>query len=229
MRISAIVVAAGSGQRLGHQAPKAFVQLRGHPLLYFVLRSLTQVPDLIETVITLPPGKEEEARRIAASAGLETAVKLTEGGKERQDSVRIALGLTSADSDVVIVHDAARPFAPAALFTQCARSAAENGGAIAAVALADTLKEVAGGIIRATLSRAGLYLAQTPQAFRRDLLRAAHDRAARDAISATDDAGLVERLGASVRIVESSVINLKITTPDDLRVAETLAPALLSD
>jgi 2-C-methyl-D-erythritol 4-phosphate cytidylyltransferase len=156
-------------------------------------------------------------------------VKITPGGAERQDSVRIALGLTSAEAELVIVHDAARPFATPAMFAAALAAAARVGGAIVATPVADTLKRVGHeGEIVATVARANLWQAQTPQAFRRDLLVRAHERAVidrADRIPATDDADLVERLGATVAVVDGSTLNFKITTAADLRLAELVAAA----
>jgi 2-C-methyl-D-erythritol 4-phosphate cytidylyltransferase len=156
-------------------------------------------------------------------------VKITPGGAERQDSVRIALGLTSAEAELVIVHDAARPFATPAMFAAALAAAARVGGAIVATPVADTLKRVGDeSEIVATVARANLWQAQTPQAFRRDLLVRAHEHAVidrADRIPATDDADLVERLGATVAVVDGSTLNFKITTAADLRLAELLAAA----
>ncbi len=223
MRASAIIVAAGSGSRLGSATPKAFIQLGSRSLLYYSLRTIAQIPALFEAVVTVPPGMESAARAEAARAGLKIPVKITPGGVERQDSVRIALALTSAESEWVVIHDAARPFATPAMFDHALRAAAEHGAAITAIAMADTLKRVESGAIVATIPRAALYQAQTPQAFRRDLLKQAHRNALENKIAATDDADLVERTGASVRIVEGSPLNLKITTPADLEIAQALA------
>ncbi len=220
MTASAIIVAAGSGVRLGRPEPKAFVELGAFPLLYYSMRTLRDVADVIEIVVAIPPGHEAQARSAAARAGLRVAVKLVEGGAERQDSVRIALSLVSADSAVVVVHDAARPFAPASLFRACIEAAGRSGAAIAAIPVADTLKEAAGNLIRATRPRDGLYAAQTPQAFRRELLAAAHSNAT--APPATDDAFLLEQLGNPIEIVPGSSLNFKITTPEDLRMAHAL-------
>jgi 2-C-methyl-D-erythritol 4-phosphate cytidylyltransferase len=229
MRASAIIVAAGSGQRLGFEVPKAFVPLGAHPMLYYALRTISSVASIVEAVIAVPPGMESQARDEVTAAGVRIPVKLTPGGAERQDSVRVALALTSAESDLVIVHDAARPFARSELFAACLETAARAGGAIAAVPVADTLKQVEEKTIRATVARAGLWQAQTPQAFRREVLIEAHRHAEREHINATDDADLVEQLAAhgqvlaKVEIVESSAANLKITTPADLAFAELLA------
>jgi 2-C-methyl-D-erythritol 4-phosphate cytidylyltransferase len=169
---------------------------------------------------------ETEARAEARRTGMTIPVKITAGGIERQDSVRIALSLTSAESDLVVIHDAARPFASPALFERCIEAAARCGGAIAAIPVADTLKRVEKNMIEATLPRAGLYQAQTPQAFRRRLLIDAHERARAAGITATDDADLVERLGQRVEIVEAAALNLKITTRSDLQIAEAIAATL---
>lgn len=226
MNASAIIVAAGSGSRLGFGEPKAFVTLGGRPMLRYSLATLARMDALREIVIAAPQGMEERARAEALEAGVSVPVKVTPGGIERQDSVRIALELTSAESDVVVIHDAARPFADAALFERCLEAAWRHGGAIAAIPVADTLKRVDAGTITATVPRAGLFQAQTPQAFRRDLLIAAHRRALEQRISATDDADLVERAGGHVEIVEASAMNLKITTPADLAIAEAMCSKL---
>jgi 2-C-methyl-D-erythritol 4-phosphate cytidylyltransferase len=245
MRASAIVVAAGSGLRLGVGIPKAFVSFGGSTLLGATLRTIGAVPSIGEVVITVPAGMEARARHEVDAAGLEIPVKIVAGGAERQDSVRIALALTSAEAELIVVHDAARPLAGVAMFEACIERAAAIGAAIVAIPVADTLKRVvkndrAGGMeqgaaesarrgqdkdheICATLPRAGLWQAQTPQAFRRLLILDAHARAMQAGITATDDSDLVEQTGARVAVVPGSPTNLKITTTDDLRLAEALA------
>ena len=196
-------------------------------MLSYSLAAVGQVNSIGEVVIAVPEGFESAARAEAAAAGLGAAVKITPGGIERQDSVRIALGLTSAESELVIVHDAARPLATPAIFEACIAAAARAGGAIAAIPVADTLKRVADSdrTIAATVARTGLWQAQTPQAFRRDLLLAAHRRAVSEGIVATDDADLVERTGVRVEVVEGSTANIKVTTPSDLAIVEAIIAA----
>jgi len=225
MRASAIIVAAGSGSRLGRAAPKAFVELAGHAMLYYSLAAAARTAGVVEIVVAIPAGMEKLARAEANSAASDLPVKITAGGAERQDSVRIALALTSADSDLVIVHDAARPLANPDLFAACLAAAERSGGAIAAVPVADTLKRVARNAITETIARAGLWQAQTPQAFRRAVLIAAHERALRERIAATDDADLVERIGARVEVVASGAPNFKITTAADLAMAAAILAA----
>jgi 2-C-methyl-D-erythritol 4-phosphate cytidylyltransferase len=170
-------------------------------------------------------------------SGIEIPVKITPGGGERQDSVRIALALTSAEAELIVVHDAARPFATVAMFEASLAAAARAGGGVVAIPVADSLKDVSGRTIVGTVRRTGLWQAQTPQAFQREALiaahqralregviaTAAHQRALREGVIATDDADLVERIGCSVEVVEGSTLNLKVTTPDDLRMAEAIA------
>jgi 2-C-methyl-D-erythritol 4-phosphate cytidylyltransferase len=224
MKASVIIVAAGSGQRLRRAEPKAFVEIGGRTILSYSLRTIAEVSEIEEVVIAAPAGMEKAARAEAGSAGPKLPIKITAGGAERQDSVRIALALTSAEAEIVVVHDAARPFADATLIEACIAAARRSGGGIAAAPVSDTLKRGADdGTIAATVTRAGLWRAETPQAFQRHLLVAAHERATRQKIAATDDSDLVEQIGGRVELVESRAINLKITTPADLALAELLA------
>ena len=197
-------------------------------MLHYSLRAIAALEQIGEAVVTVPAGMERRARAEVERAGLDIPVKLVAGGAQRQDSVRIALGLTSAESEVVLVHDAARPFATSALFAACIDAAQRADGAIAAIAVADTLKRVESRTITATVSREGLWQAQTPQAFKRAALVEAHDRAIRERWAATDDAELIERCGGRIEVVESSATNLKITTPADLEIAEALATRIFA-
>ncbi len=224
--MSAIIAAAGSGQRLGHQRAKAFVELGGKPMLFYALRTLAAIPDITEIIITLPTSAEGHARAVLGEMKFGLPVKLTPGGAERQDSVRRALMLVSAESEIVVIHDAARPFATAELFSRCIESAQRWGAAVAGIPVADTLKAVAAGKIIATQPRHGLWQSQTPQAFKRELILRAH-ASAKAGEQVTDDADLVERLGESVEIVEGSPQNFKITTPGDLEMAEALVRGLV--
>jgi 2-C-methyl-D-erythritol 4-phosphate cytidylyltransferase len=197
-------------------------------MLHYSLRAIAALEQIGEAVVTVPAGMERRARAEVERAGLEIPVKLVAGGAQRQDSVRIALGFTSAESEVVVVHDAARPFATSALCAACIDAAQRADGAIAAIAVADTLKRVESRTITATVSREGLWQAQTPQAFKRAALVEAHDRAIRERWAATDDAELIERCGGRIEVVESSATNLKITTPADLEIAEALATRIFA-
>jgi 2-C-methyl-D-erythritol 4-phosphate cytidylyltransferase len=227
MRCSAIIVAAGSGVRLKMESPKAFVPLGGRSILEYSLRTISAVDEIEEAVITVPEGMGRRAREEVERAGLEIPVKLVTGGVERQDSVRLALALTSAEAEVVVVHDAARPFATPSLFASCIAGTDAADGATAAIPAADTLKRVENRTILQTVERRALWQAQTPQAFRRRVLVAAHAHAACEGWTVTDDADLVERCGGRVEIIEASAKNLKITAPADLEIAEALAARLV--
>jgi 2-C-methyl-D-erythritol 4-phosphate cytidylyltransferase len=204
----ALLVAAGSGERLGHGRPKALVEVAGRTLLDWSLAAL-RAAGIDQVVIALPEGAQAPPDTIGVR-----------GGATRSASVVAALA--AAPPGDILVHDAARPLAEPELFARALAALREADCAIAAAPVTDTIKQAAGGVVTATLDRATLWAVQTPQAFRRDALERA--LAAPDDVlaQATDDAWLVERAGGSVRIVESSAANFKITTPHDLRVAELL-------
>lgn len=209
----ALLVAAGSGERLGAGVPKAFVALAGRPMLEWSVEAL-RAAGIEEIVVALPPGA-------AAPHGCVGVA----GGTTRSESVRNALAAALADEHVV-VHDAARPLVTAAHFLGTLAALEHADAAIAAAPLTDTVKEAgADRLVTATLDRSRLWAVQTPQAFRREALERALDVSGAVLAAATDDAWLVERSGGTVLVVESSPENLKVTTPHDLRVAELLLGA----
>ena len=215
----ALIVAAGRGERLGFGRPKALVPLCGQSMLAWSVGSLRAVPAVSQIIVALPADALD-----AAPDGV-TAVA---GGAQRSQSVRAALAAAAADADPVIVHDAARPLATPDLFTQALEALAlapEADAVIAATPVSDTIKEVAddGRSVTRTLDRARLWAVQTPQVFRRAALERALAEASDELLSqATDDAWLIERAGGVVHVIGSDPGNLKITTPEDLRVAELL-------
>src|SRR5215218_7187800 len=200
----ALLVAAGRGERLGADGPKAFVVLAGRPMLQWSLDALRLVPAVERIVVALPPG-------VAAPKG----VVAVSGGAERSHSVRAALEAAGAlaDDEPVIVHDAARPLA-----------AQDCEAVVAAARVTDTIKRAPGGDLRVveTLDRSTLWAVQTPQVFRRDALARALAQPDEVLAAATDDAGLVEQAGGRVHVVESPAENLKVTTAVDLQLAELL-------
>jgi 2-C-methyl-D-erythritol 4-phosphate cytidylyltransferase len=225
MRATGIVPAAGQGVRLGTAVKKQYLPLRGIPVLARTLIQLGRTPGLARLVVSVPPGEEAWVRfAILDRLALATDVELVAGGADRQESVRRALA--RAEAELVVVHDAVRPFVPPALVAAVLAAAGEAGAATAALPVADTIKlsDGAGGF-RETLPRDQLWVAQTPQAFQRALLCEAHERARRDGVRATDDCALVERLGRAVRSVPGSPRNLKLTTVQDLALAEFLLGA----
>jgi 2-C-methyl-D-erythritol 4-phosphate cytidylyltransferase len=216
MTVTALIVAAGPGSRLGAGQPKAFVELAGAPLLVHALRALTAAPAVSAAVVAAPPERVAEAEALLARhAPWRCPVTVVAGGAARQDSVRNGLA-AAGDAELIAIHDAARPFVARAVVEAAIAAAAEHGAAIVAVPATDTVKQVhPDGWITATPPRAGLWLAQTPQVFRAALIRRAH--AAAGGAEVTDDAMLVERLGERVYVVRGNPENRKITTPDDLR------------
>jgi 2-C-methyl-D-erythritol 4-phosphate cytidylyltransferase len=213
----ALIVAAGRGERLGSGRPKALVPLAGIPMLVWSVRALRAVNEVDRIVVALPPGELS-----AAPAGTVAVA----GGEVRSQSVREAL-LAAGEGDPVIVHDAARPLAPPALFARAIAELDRSGAdaVIAAAPVSDTIKEVGpdGQTVSRTLDRSRLWAIHTPQVFRRELLERVLSDASDDLLAAaTDDAWLIERAGGTVRVVDSPASNIKITTAADLELAEVL-------
>jgi 2-C-methyl-D-erythritol 4-phosphate cytidylyltransferase / 2-C-methyl-D-erythritol 2,4-cyclodiphosphate synthase len=220
LHVSAIIAAGGRGARFGGGRPKQFLTLAGQPILQRSVDAFVRSPLVQDVVVALP-------RELAASPPaylLDGAprVRVVEGGERRQDSVANAFALVADRADVVVVHDAARPLVTDDLIRRTIEAAAETGAAVAAVRAHDTVKRAgAAGLVTATLPRDEIFLAQTPQAFRASVLREALAVGARG-VAATDEAMLAEQAGHAVKIVEGDPRNLKITTPDDLAMAERL-------
>jgi 2-C-methyl-D-erythritol 4-phosphate cytidylyltransferase len=214
MAVTALLVAAGSGERLGAAGrgrPKAFVDLAGRPMLLWSLDAL-RAAGIAEVVVALPEGE-------AAPPGCAGVA----GGATRSESVRNALAAAGPDADAIVVHDAARPLVTPEHFTRALAALADADCAIAAAPMTDTVKEAGpDGRVTATLDRSRLWAVQTPQAFRREALERALAAGEELLARATDDAWLVERAGGTVRVVESTPANLKVTTAHDLQVAELL-------
>jgi len=222
-RCAALVVAAGSGERLGAGRPKAFVVLAGRPLVAWSLAALAAA-GVPRTVVAVPPGHGAAAEEaLAGAAGdFPLGLALVEGGATRSESVRSALA-AAGDADAILVHDAARPLAAPELFRRTLAGLAQADAAIAAARVSDTVKEAGpDGLVVRTHDRSRLWAVQTPQAFHAPMLRRALDVPADVLAAATDDAWLVERAGGSVRVIESPPSNFKVTTPHDLAVAESL-------
>ena len=224
MHVNAVIVAAGKGRRMRHDRPKQFLSLAGRPLLLRTLDRFAQVDGIRRAVVVTSAADRAECRALLDADGPRTTpAVVVEGGARRQDSVRCGLAALDAACDIVVIHDAARPFVNVETIAHSIRAAAETGAALVATPARDTLKRVGpDATVSATLSRQDVWLAQTPQTFQVDLIREAHRRAQEQGVTETDDAGLVERLGRPVRIVPGDALNFKITTQDDLVLAETL-------
>jgi 2-C-methyl-D-erythritol 4-phosphate cytidylyltransferase/2-C-methyl-D-erythritol 2,4-cyclodiphosphate synthase len=226
--VATVVVAAGEGRRLGAGLPKALVPLLGKPLFVRSLEALAGVPGLVGQVLVVPAGEEERFRAaLGADAAALRVVAVVAGGARRQDSAAAGFAAVPADTDVILIHDAARPLVPAADVAAVAAAAARDGAAIAVAPVTDTLKRVAadGSSVRETVPRAHLRRALTPQGFRRAVYAAALARAVAEGWDVTDDASMVERAGGSVTLVDADGRNLKVTTPEDLAMAATLLGA----
>ena len=224
-KLVAIVPAAGAGKRLGLGINKAFAVLRGAPLIVHCLRMLAQTELVAEAIVVLAPAEVDEGRTLLASYQAEyfptLPIKVVAGGKERQDSVANALAAVPADAAYIAVHDGARPFAGRAVFARTLAAAKEQGAAIAAVPVKNTIKVVdANGVVVDTPVRSTLVAVQTPQVFRAQLLKDAYAHLAAHPAAVTDDASVVELVGHKVVVAVGRYENIKITTPEDLVLAE---------
>jgi len=223
--VSAIVPAAGRGERLNSQGPKQFMALGDRPLLAWSVERLLAA-GVMEVIVGASPDRLDQVRGLIGSAAAGKSIKVVAGGAERQETVRSCLAAVRADAEVVVIHDAARPFASIGLIEKVVRAAAEFGAATAAIRPVDAIKmESNGGGTAENLDRGRLWRVQTPQAFRADLIREAHERAAKDGFLGLDDTTLVERMGAPVEMVEGEVKNFKITTAEDWEIATALVKA----
>jgi 2-C-methyl-D-erythritol 4-phosphate cytidylyltransferase len=216
-----IIVAAGRGERMGADRPKAFLPLGGQPLLLRSARAFEAAPSVAGVVAVVPDRDLDAARDLLAA--VTKLVAVVPGGTRRQDSVLEGLkGLPDGFEGVVLVHDAARPLVEVDLIERVAATAGDEGAALPVLPMVDTVKRVRDGRVVETLDRAELGTAQTPQGFHLRLLVSAYEAAFRDRITVTDEAMAVERMGTTVRAVPGSVRNRKITTQEDLAWAESL-------
>ena len=227
--VVALIVAAGLGERLGASRPKALVELAGRPLLEWSLSTLGEAAQIGKIVIAVPPAYERDGASHEWSIGLPSSLEAltVAGGATRSESVRLALAGAGdgPDSDVVLVHDAARPLLTVELVETTLAAIEDDGidAAVAATPVTDTIKQADGqGVVARTLQRAGLWAVQTPQVFRRGALERALDVPDDVLAQATDDAWLVERAGGRVVVVPAPRENLKVTTALDLELAELL-------
>jgi 2-C-methyl-D-erythritol 4-phosphate cytidylyltransferase len=221
----ALIPAAGMGKRMGASINKQYLQLDGLPIVARTIAVFEQSPDIEAIFLVIPEAEIPYCREYVVSAcGFRKVVEIVPGGKERQNSVMNGLRAMRrqlADEDVVVIHDGVRPLITPALLNESINVACMNDGALVAVPAKDTIKMVREGIVINTPDRESLWQAQTPQSFRYRVIYGAHQAAERDAFIGTDDASLVERCGGTVRIVRGDYRNIKITTPEDLVLAES--------
>ena len=225
--VAAVVPAGGSGTRMGNETPKQFLQLGDVPLLIHALRVFESSRTITEIVVVVPENAVTYCQKeLLPQFALSKVSTVIAGGARRQDSVWSGLQAVDERTKLVVVHDAVRPFVSEAMVERVIETAKTRGAAIAAVPLHDTVKRVApDGMIETTLDRQQLWSAQTPQAFKIELLREAHQSSQESDVEATDDAFLVERIGHRVAIVNGSPDNIKVTRPEDLVMGEAILAA----
>jgi 2-C-methyl-D-erythritol 4-phosphate cytidylyltransferase len=228
MHVTAIIVAAGAGRRIGGATAKTYLPLAGRPLILRTLDRIFATPAIANVVLVVRATDVNDCRTLLDSdASLKgCACVLQAGGATRQQSVRRGLKKLGPETDIVMIHDGARPFVSSALVDRCLQAAVVKGAAVAGLPVRDTIKRVSGdGYIQSTPERTGLWEIQTPQIFQRDLIVAAHESAAREGFEASDDAMVVERIGKPVFVVEGERSNFKITVSEDLELAEAMIRA----
>ena len=222
--IAAIIAAAGSSSRMGAGIDKQFVPVGGKPLLWHSLRQFAELPGVRQILVTVSAANADRVAQLVKDTVGDVPWQVVRGGSERQFSVLNALRRLEPSIDIVLVHDGARPFAEPAAIRQSVETAVRFGAAVVAVPVKDTIKVADETLtVKQTLDRSTLWQIQTPQTFRHELLLDAHERAAAAGVVATDDAALVEWAGGTVRLVRGSYYNFKVTTPEDLVLAEAVA------
>jgi 2-C-methyl-D-erythritol 4-phosphate cytidylyltransferase len=223
-KVFAIIPAAGSGKRLGGSVRKQFLLLRDKPIIVHTLQRFENCPDVDEIAVAVPEQSITEIESLITHYRLHKVSIVTVGGEKRQDSVyNVLKRLAFNPADIILVHDGVRPFIESKRISQLIRSCKEHDAAVLAVQPKDTMRRSRGGeYFDQTLDRNALWLIQTPQAFRASLLLKAFKEARRNRFYATDEAGLVERIGLKVRIAEGSYDNIKITTQEDVELGRLI-------
>jgi 2-C-methyl-D-erythritol 4-phosphate cytidylyltransferase len=221
-KVVAIVPAAGSGKRLGAKNKKPFVLLAGKPLITYALKALDSSKYIDQIYVAADPDSVGRLQGIINKYGIRKVVRVVVGGKTRARSVKNCLDVIDPSCGIVLIHDGARPFPGDSDIMNSVLLAGKFGGCVTAIPMTDTVKLAGKGLfVKKTIDRSSLWRAQTPQAFRYGILKKALSGAG-DILSVTDDASVLERLGKKVKILEGSSRNIKITTKEDLKIAEAL-------
>lgn len=218
--VGVVIPAAGQGKRMGTKESKQFLLFHEKPILLHTLEVFEFHPEIDEIVVVVRESEMERTQKLIDEQGYQKVSRIVAGGRERQESV--FLGLKGLSTDLVLVHDAVRPFVTQKAVTRLISEIRVFDAAILAVPVKDTIKKADEGQVLETLERKRLWSVQTPQGFRRELLVKAHIQAEKEANFATDDSALVEQLGIKVRVVDGEYTNIKITTPEDLIFAEAI-------
>ncbi len=228
MKNIAIIPAGGLGRRMGCDLFKQYLVLDDVPVLVHTLSKFEQASTIDDVILVVPEDYVEYSRRaIVQKYDLSKVGNVLAGGKERQDSVKRGIDIVDDSTDIVVIHDGVRPLVSEELISVSVAAALEDGAVVLGVPVTDTVKSVDGeGFIERTVDRKSLWSAQTPQAFRRDIIKKAYEKAYDDNFYGTDDASLVERIGINVRMIMGSYDNIKITTPEDIVVGEEIIKRL---
>lgn len=222
MQVSAIIAAGGRGRRMNSSISKQFLNIKGHPILYYTLKKFEKMDKIKSIVLVTGADDLDYTREEIIKRYRFKKIRLVEGGKERQDSVYNGLRELSPQTDIVVIHDGVRPFVPVNIIEKSITAAAKYKAVGVAVPVKDTIKVVdKNHTIKNTPDRKTLWAMQTPQSFTYDIIMRAYEKAMRDGFYGTDDTVLVERLGLPVKIIEGAYENIKITTPEDIVFAET--------
>ncbi|HBR14900.1 MAG TPA: 2-C-methyl-D-erythritol 4-phosphate cytidylyltransferase [Candidatus Omnitrophica bacterium] len=225
LKTQAIMPAAGLGTRLQAAVPKPFVLLDGEPIFIHTLKVLAECPGIESIVVVAPPDHLSRFEETIQRCHFQKTVKVVGGGATRTESVFNGLAAVDADTEMVVIHDGARPLIKLSVIEEAVKLCRESGAVVVAVPVKPTIKKVhpASLLVEETLNREELWEAQTPQVFKKEILMKAYEEHGED--PATDDAGLVERLGREVKILRGDYDNIKITTQEDLLIAEVLLKA----
>jgi 2-C-methyl-D-erythritol 4-phosphate cytidylyltransferase len=221
----ALILAGGSGTRLGGDTPKQFLDLAGRPVIAWSMKAFSDADDIDGIVVACPEAYREKVWEMGEANGIGRLVAVVAGGETRQLSAYRALtAIDFSDDDIVLIHDAARPFVTPAMIRNCIEAAEAFGAASAYVKVTDTIAEAWDGFVAAIPDRSSLYNTQTPQSFRYGIIRRSHERARAESSSdSSDDVRLVMDAGTRVRVVEGDYRNIKITNPRDMEIAERIA------
>lgn len=222
MRVEVIIAAGGVGKRLGKSQPKQFFLLKGKPILSWTIDRFEECPLVDGIVLVIPTRMQDYTREhVLSPHGYRKVRDVVEGGRRRNDSVLEGLKMLDEDTDTVLVHDGVRPTVSQKLIMEVIRGAQRWKAVVPGLPVRETIKEASGdNLVEKTLDRERVYLIQTPQGFKRNLLCQAHEEARKRGWQTSDDASLVERLGVRVRIIPGEETNVKITSPEDLVTSE---------
>jgi 2-C-methyl-D-erythritol 4-phosphate cytidylyltransferase len=217
--VSSVIVAGGMGKRMKSSVPKQFLPVHGQPVLFYTLKLFDLVPEINEIIVVLPKSEIDQfTKEISDNLNLEKEIKITQGGVERQDSVRNGLDQLNKSSSIVLIHDGVRPFVKKEKISELIKSCMNgSSGAVLCQPVFETIKHAdENGFIKKTVPRDNIYLAQTPQAFKTKIIKSLHLKALEQKIKATDDSQLLEHFGFDVRVIQGDRENIKITVPEDL-------------